>query len=78
LEGLEEGGVNEVEIDNVLFHTIFNHLTQIFGNLFLFQGFRVDDLFQRLALLTLPLAHTQKAEDLEETVFRAIEFLEEL
>lgn len=70
--------MNEVEIDNVLFHAIFNHLTQVFGNLFLFQRFPVDDLFQRLALLTLPLAHSQEAEDLEETVFGAIEFLEEV
>jgi hypothetical protein len=57
LEGLEEGCVNEVEIDNVLFHAVFNHLTQIFGNLLLFQRFPVDKLFQRLALFTLPLAH---------------------
>jgi hypothetical protein len=54
--------VNEVEIDNVLFHAIFNHLTQIFGNLFLFHRFPVDKLFQRLALFTLPLALSGREE----------------
>jgi len=56
LESLEEGCVNEVEIDDVLFHTIFNHLTQILGNLFLFRRVVVDNLRQSLALLTLTIS----------------------